>query len=343
MTIYTLPVFDMSWITTSNPAGFDDNGGFQFVHGVDTVTILSGAVSNDLSIADLNDDTFDDDQGAAQVLNGAQAVNGVIHPDGTIIEAEYVLEVKDAAGTSYGLQFVSLYNDATTIHGFTVQGPQPPRDTPLTIANNYDAVIGYLQYATATPACFDATTLFETERGPVPAARLHRGDKLLLAGGGSAELRLCLRRRVPFEAADRDGPVRLRAGALGPGRPARDLVLSPQHRVFLPELDALVPARGLLGLPRIGLLPGSGQVTYVHLVTTRHVLLRAEGLDCESFWPGPVAMAGLPPGVASRVRGIMGQHPVPAARFLSVGEARRRLAACAVRQGPRLTAPSHSV
>ncbi len=133
-------------------------------------------------------------------------------------------------------------------------------------------------------------------------------------------------RRGPATA--RHAPLRIRAGALGDGVPMRDLVLSPQHRVLvrLGRGEILVPAKALLDRRGVGRLAGCSESRYLHLVLDRHVLLLAEGLVCESFWPGPTAMAGLTAAQRARVQGIMGPSPQPARAFLAVQPARRLLA-----------------
>lgn len=337
MAVYSLPVFDITYITTSNPSGFNDNGGYQFNLGVDTVTIQPGAVSNDISVTDFNDEFFDDDGGTRQVLNGAQVINGTNYADGTVIEAEYILEVQDSSGTSYGLQFVSLNSDAVTIHGFVVQGTMPPWNTPLTVVQNYDNVQGYLRYDTATPACFGPRVRIATASGAVEAARLRPGEQVRLADGGTARLRLKFESRVVDAGRGPGASIRLRKDSLGPGLPARDMILSSQHRVRPPGWDQLVPAKALTALPRIGRARVAGPARFVHLVLDRHALLLAEGLSCESFWPGTYAMRMLPSGLARRIRSVMGPRPQPAAPFLSVTEARARLRA------GRLTDPEDDV
>uniref|UniRef100_UPI0002557EBC Hint domain-containing protein n=1 Tax=Oceanicola sp. S124 TaxID=1042378 RepID=UPI0002557EBC len=112
-----------------------------------------------------------------------------------------------------------------------------------------------------------------------------------------------------------------------PGRPGRRLVLSPQHRVLLDELGGLVPAKALTALPRIGPLRDHGPILYIHLVLDRHALILAEGLACESFWPGDMALDQLSPADRQRVRAIMGDDPCPAAPFLKVRVTRAALAA----------------
>lgn len=325
MTLQTLNFFDLSQIATSNPAGFSDNGGYHFAPGVDTVTLTTMAISHVLSVNDTADAFFDDDPAGTQTLNSAQAVNGTVWPAGTVIEAEYILHVQDAQGQIYTLQFVSLNGDAYNIQGFVVQGAVPPFGQALTVTGAQDWVTGVYPYAGSSPNCFAAASCLATPAGPVPAGRLRRGMAVILADGGLAEVALVLRSVVTTGGDAQLCPVEIAAGAFGPGLPRRALRLSRQHRIVLPDLPGLVAAGALLGVPGVRLCRGVAQIDYVHVVLARHAILCAEGLGCESFWPGPVALAALPAALAGRVRAVMGPAPQRALPFWSRAAALRLL------------------
>lgn len=325
MAIQSLHVFDLSQITTSNAAGFSDVGGYQFELGADTVTLATGATSHLLSIGDNRDATFDDDPMATQALNGAQMLNGTLWADRTVIEAEYILQLQDGNGQSYTLQFVSLQDDAYNIQGFVVQGAVPPFGQALTVTGRQDMVGGVYPYAGSSPNCFAAETEIATPEGPLPAGRLRRGMEVLLAGGGRAAVALVLRSSVGTMGDPRLCPVEIAADAFGPGLPAAPLRLSRQHRVALPGSRGLVPVAALLGLPGLRLCSEATQVDYIHVVLARHAVILAGGIGCESFWPGPVAMAALPAPLVARVTAVMGTTPRRALPFLGRAAALRAL------------------
>ena len=325
MALYSLNIFDLSAITTDDPEGFANPGGSQFELGVNTVTLVPGSSTQPISVWDWNDATFDDDAGSAQSLSGGYTINGVYYPDGTNIEAEYILRVQDSLGTNYILQFVSFAYNANDIQGFVVQGVLPPFGEALTIVSAQDYVSGTYAYSTSSPSCFAANARIELASGGWRAAgELSIGDEVRLYGGDLARIALLIHVRAPHRAGGISRPVRIRANALGSQGPHADLVLSPQHRVYLRELAALVPARALTSQPRIGHLPATGtDFRYVHIVLHQHGLLIAEGLPCESFWPGPVALSQMPGHLAARIRAIMGANPPRAAPFLTVQAARK--------------------
>ena len=325
MPIYDLQFFDITSATTTAPAGFSDNGGYQFNWGVDTITLFPGSGSQALSINDSADQFFDDDPSTSQTLNGTQILNGTSYADGSAIDAEYIVHLEDSLGNPYTLQFVSVADDAYDIAGFVVQGPLPPFGEPLTVVSTQDMVNDVYAYNTSTPACIAAGAQVETDTGLCPVERLMPQQVVHLAGGKKAKVDLVLISELPPNAPEHQWPVTISAGALGQNAPTNDITVSPQHRVRLPGRTDLIPARALLGLTGVGAAQNITSLTYVHVVLAHHAILKLDGIECESFWPGPLALAALPPKAAARVRQLMGPNPAPACPLHSVGEARRIL------------------
>ena len=168
------------------------------------------------------------------------------------------------------------------------------------------------------------------------------GDPVVTRRGPQV-LRWVGRRHVsPFELRRRPGlrPVVLRAGALGPGCPAADTPVSPQHRVMVGggrlqllfgHACALAPAKGLIDGMSVLPAPSGTGVDYIHLLFDRHEVIRANGMWTESLLLAPVAeravqgwsaaaegpdtvdVVGAPPGIV---------HDAPALPLLRPHEAR---------------------
>jgi len=132
-------------------------------------------------------------------------------------------------------------------------------------------------------SCFAEGARLATREGDVPVERLTAGMDMRLATGGFAPVVWLGHRNVDCRrhpAPARVWPVRVRAHAFGQDHPARDLLLSPDHALWLD--GALVPASRLLDGRWLVQEPVD-RVTYWHVELPRHAVLLAEGLPCESF------------------------------------------------------------
>lgn len=275
--------------------------------------------SNAWNVVDINDNdgTFDDND-TGQTLNGAQTINGVLRASGTVAEAEYRIVVQDPSGNQYTIIGFNIRepgapNAFGTIEGLAFIGPIggfPPIGVALTVVSTGEGP-GPTSNATpfgsyATPPCFTPGTLIDTPHGPVPVEALCRGDMVITQDDGPQRLRWIGRvsyGRHDLAAQPSLWPVRIAAGAFGPGRPARDLVVSPQHRVLVggwrAELhfgcaELLVAALHLVnGTTVTRIMPKAG-VSYIHLLFDRHQIVTSEGLATESYFPGRQTMQSLP-------------------------------------------------
>ncbi len=145
------------------------------------------------------------------------------------------------------------------------------------------AAQGGMAVLTTDVPCFAAGTRIATPRGPAPVEALRPGDLVLTHWGEALPVRWLGHRRIACHRHPRPHdvlPVRIRAGAFGPGLPCRDLRLSPDHAVF--SDGALVPVRYLLNGATVVQEPASA-VTYFHVELDRHDVLLAEDLPCESY------------------------------------------------------------
>jgi hypothetical protein len=133
------------------------------------------------------------------------------------------------------------------------------------------------------PPCFAAGTRIDTPRGEVPVEALCAGDEVTLASGGTAPIVWIGRRRVDcrsYPEPHQVWPVRIGRGAFAPGVPRRDLLLSPDHAVFVD--DVLIPIKHLLNRDTIRQVARDA-VTYFHLELPAHDVVLADGLAVESY------------------------------------------------------------
>jgi hypothetical protein len=133
-------------------------------------------------------------------------------------------------------------------------------------------------------ACYRSGTRILTDHGEIAVEDLRIGDFVQTILGESAVPIIwigrrevdCTRHPVPQNV----WPVRVAAGAFGPGRPHSDLFLSPDHAVYVEEV--LIPIKRLINGSTIVQVPVD-RVTYHHIEFREHDVLLAEGLPAESF------------------------------------------------------------
>lgn len=150
--------------------------------------------------------------------------------------------------------------------------------------------------------CFAADTLIETDQGLVPAASLRPGMSVMTRDNGFQEIVWVGSRHLFGDQLRRNEkmrPILIRQGALGPDMPARDMIVSPQHRVLVKSRiilrlfdvsEALVAAKHLVGLPGIEQAPWEAGVTYTHFMCEKHEVVLSEGTFTESLYTGPEAL-----------------------------------------------------
>ncbi|MGG5817489.1 Hint domain-containing protein [Falsiroseomonas sp. HW251] len=155
---------------------------------------------------------------------------------------------------------------------------------------NANTIIGFdtvIRDDIPAPICFAAGTDILTARGEVMVQELRTGDLVATIGASGAPLKPVLwvgRRRIALAGnpnAHRLAPVRIEAGALAENTPHRDLLVSPDHCLFLDGM--LVPARLLVNGTSIRVERGLTEVTYHHVELERHDVLLANGAAAESW------------------------------------------------------------
>ena len=153
--------------------------------------------------------------------------------------------------------------------------------TDLGTTGNYDA---------PSPLCFAAATRIRTTRGDVAVEDLVAGDQVHVIDGGTRPVIWIGHREVNL-AAHRDPyeaqPIRIRRDAFAPGIPSRDLLVSPDHAVFvdgalIPD-GVLIPARLLVNGATIVRETRLSRVHYFHVELDQHAVVFSDDLPSESY------------------------------------------------------------
>jgi hypothetical protein len=309
---------------------------------------FNGGSSTKIEIND-DDGNFEDayvETGGPQTLAQDVTINGTTYPAGSIVENEF--SMLDASGNEV---YVARIDGVNIGFGYPV-GQEPVIGEPFTATTGRDgdpADSGDGVSSSSEPyaniVCYAEGTLIRTPDGERPVESLKPGDLVLTLDQSNPQTIRWTRSNTHAlkDAADEDKPVLIKTGSLGPGLPCRDLIVSPQHRIFVGgggqlqdqfDGEAFAPAKSLTALPGIRHMKGKTEITWVHFACDRHEVVFANDSLSESLLLAPMVMNGLTRQERSELTSIYGVLPMPsdalngpAARdCLNVGEVRRHLA-----------------
>lgn len=199
------------------------------------------------------------------------SIFGIVIPTGTRVDA---IMVKNTVSGALSL----LYPDGT-----------PWATGMIAMVIDIDPV-GY-NNTTKGPLCFLADTRLATPMGWIAAGQVAAGDHLMDRDGRLVTVLATLRPELAMRMHPGLWAVRMAEGA----------GLSQQHRItlsgvavemFLGVAEVLAPAIALSDAGLAALEP-AGARDYVHVLTDRHAILIAEGLEAESLLLGPMAQRAL--------------------------------------------------
>lgn len=334
------PLYDMIELSgigsnttyTTAPGGGGDILGF-----VDTATYTDDESGNTASIIEEINETTDADTGRL-FIDGVEYAIQIITPDrtsdtvtvtyndgassvgltGNQLRSEVAFLVASPLGGGADRYFmvvddsIGALADITSITTQDLDFDPAGDDVKIDLNQNNNVTV-----------CFAAGTLIETAKGAVAVEGIEAGDLVETLDHGLRPVQWAERQELPLDnsmRARKNAPVRIHRGALGPGMPMRDLLLSPQHRVMLSSKvaqrmfgshDILVPAKKLLGYPGVTRERRLDHVTYCHLYFGSHEVIWAEGAPAESLLPEKAALANM--SAQARLR-LMNLAPVPPAR-----------------------------
>ncbi len=135
-----------------------------------------------------------------------------------------------------------------------------------------------------TFACFARGARIATDRGDVAVENLQVGDlaQTVLSGRSAPIIWIgyrhvdCTRHPNP----ELVWPVRIFCGAFGHGRPYHDLLLSPDHAVYIDGV--LIPVKHLINGESI-VQEWVDNVSYYHIELAKHEIVLAQGMPVESY------------------------------------------------------------
>jgi hypothetical protein len=131
--------------------------------------------------------------------------------------------------------------------------------------------------------CFAKGTHIETDKGPKLVEELQVNDMVLTVEGRYEPVIWIGSRRViaQFQGnKEKAYPVRIVKDAFGENLPQRDLLVSPDHSIYVDGL--MIPAEKLINSKTI-IQEKWSQVTYFHVELPKHEAIYAEGLPAESY------------------------------------------------------------
>jgi hypothetical protein len=227
---------------------------------------------------------------------------------------------------------------------YTQFGTKPVESISLNSVE-YDRWGGLEQssYDSVQFVCFANGTQICTSGGEAPVESLGVGDLVVTRDHGLQPIQWLRHDLQPLQdVCEHERPVLIRTGALGPGIPSEDLIVSPNHRILvggsrqlqdLFRTEAFAPAKSLTSLRGIRHMKGKRHITWVHFACDRHEVVTANGCLSESLLLGPMVQNGLTAMQRRALTEIFGEATSPdgslngpAARdCLRVGEVRRSL------------------
>ncbi|MDF0545411.1 Hint domain-containing protein [Sphingobium sp. H39-3-25] len=183
---------------------------------------------------------------------------------------------------SYGVMNADFYAANTFIFGS--YGVVSQFETGSSNAVPASAVFNNDTSKFAPPViCFAEATGINTPAGRVTVEQLNVGDLVFTASGEARTIKWIgelAARPARHPRPNEVNPVRICAGAFGPGLPERDVRLSPGHAVYVDGV--LVPVGQLINGATI-VQDAVESVRYFHIELDSHDVIVAEGLPCESY------------------------------------------------------------
>ena len=218
----------------------------------------------------------------------AYGEEGKLHAGTSVLIADNTIVNDDASGSAHLLftngtptalpfQNNQVWNlDAAQLAGVAASGTAFFTTEPtLNTASTWDILCFLTGTRIATPTC------------EAKVENLTVGDMVRTIDGGmlnAQPVKWVGRRRIDVTGHPRPetvAPIRIERDAFAAGMPHRDLLISPDHAIFVDGM--LICARQLINGTTIRQEKGWTSVDYYHVELDQHAILLAEGLPAESY------------------------------------------------------------
>jgi Ca2+-binding RTX toxin-like protein len=273
---------------------------------------IYGGAGNDTINAVENDDLIDGGAGVDYVEGGTgnDTFVGGFQTDDVVIGGEDIgdadidilnLSGLGVAGVDYTITYGGGNNEAGTVNFLT-----GPSAGGLMTFSEIESVI-----------CFASGTKIKSWAGEVEVETLRVGSRVLTMDNGYRSIRWIGSRKLPkaeLEANPHLYPIRIPAGALGMGLPETDLLVSPQHRVFIrsavaermmDQAEVLIAAKHFVGTSGIHVATDIDSVDYWHFLFDQHEIVWSNGAPTESLFTGPEALKSVSPDARVEIEAIL--------------------------------------
>ena len=235
--------------------------------------------------------TFDFANSSPTALN-----TGVIQIDdtGLLLGAPTTQTITDVAnGNEFVISDASFAaGDTVTLDTGTHVLTVDQGGTPVFTMNNIFLEVGATNSFVASgdviqAVCYARGTMIRTPDGERPVEKLRPGKQVMTLVDGqeiSQTVTWLGHRRIGLAGHPQPetvAPIRVQRDAFADGMPHRDLVVSPDHAIFVD--GKLICARQLANGTTIRQETGWTAVDYYHVELDRHAILIAEGLPAESY------------------------------------------------------------
>jgi len=279
-------------------------GGDDVLRGGSGNDVLNGDAGNDVLRGGSGDDVLTGGDGDDVLMGGSgnDVINGGAGNDildGGSGDDRFVFS-SSAAAFAAAAATAAAAGGSDTIVGFDPEGDrldlstfgnftltQVGDDTVVTGEDGTQITVRGVTVAELEGAiipCVVRGTMIRTPDGDVPVETLAIGDQVVSVDGTIKQVRWIGRRsyaRAFIERNPKVAPIRIQAGALGGDMPTADLIVSPEHALYLD--GALIPARFLTNGDTISPISSLESVDYFHLELDGPDVVWTNGAPTETY------------------------------------------------------------